>query len=131
MVPYLLPCSGALQDKHSSFVEHWVPKKWALSHFEVDRILFFSEWWIKYFDFGLKKQMTIKPGQILVKFKEDEQALHQAELDRERQAKLETRKISARQNAAKALAEAVAKQTKSLIFQDWIKQKSKTNFYNK
>ena len=59
--------------------------------------------------------MTIKPGQILVKFKEDEQALHQAELERERQAKVETRKLSARQNAAKALAEAVAKQTKSLM----------------
>ncbi len=114
LVTFLLPCCPTEQDCHASYVEPWTPKKWSLSHFEVERIRFFQEWWIKYYDYGLKTQMTIKAGSILVKMRQDEEAVLQAELETEKRAKLSARANAAKAKTAKKIEDAVNKETKRL-----------------
>jgi hypothetical protein len=114
LVTFLLPCCTTEQDCHASYVEPWMPKKWSLSHFEVERVRFFQEWWIKYYDYGLKTQMTIKAGSILVKMRQDEEAVLQAELEIEKRAKLSARANAAKAKTAKKIEDAVKKETKRL-----------------
>jgi len=114
LVTFLLPCCSTEQDYHASYVEPWTPKKWSLSHFEVERIRFFQEWWIKYYDYGVKTQMTIKAGSILVKMRQDEEAVLQAELEIEKRAKLSARANAAKAKTAKKIEDAVKKETKRL-----------------
>jgi len=112
-------------------VEPWKPKNWSFSYFEVERIRLFQEWWIAYYDYGSKAQMTIKAGAILVKLRQDEEAVLQNSLQAEKQAKQSARANAAKAKTEKKIQEAVKKETKRLAEENCRIQLEKDQLVNK
>ena len=73
-----------------------------LTSVDVGTIKFLMDWWVAYFQHGLKRQATSTPGQMLSALKEEEDAAKQAERKVEDETKKGPKKIpkgSARQHA--------------------------------
>ena len=78
LVPFLSPCCSMHQNVHSSIVEEW-PLKERLTSVDNEKITFTMDWWTTYYDYGLKRQSTITPGQILVDLKAQADARAEAD----------------------------------------------------
>lgn len=108
LIPFLMPCCDAFQDVHASFVEHW-PSKPELTYVDVGTIKFLMDWWVAYYHYGLKRQPTSTPGQMLSTLKEEENAAEQAERAEAVTNKKEQKKIT--KGSARQLANRVSKLT--------------------
>ena len=56
------------QDIYSSLVEAW-PFKGRTTSADKEKIVFIMDWWTAYYQYGLKRQASITPGNILVELK--------------------------------------------------------------
>ncbi len=69
LTQFLTPSlSPPFQDIYSSVVEEWTFKERTTSK-DKDKIIFMMDWWTSYYRFGLKRQPSITPGNILVELK--------------------------------------------------------------
>ena len=67
LTPSIIP---PFQDIHSSLVEEWTFKERTTNH-DKEKIIsiFMMDWWTSHYKFGLKRQPSITPGNILVELK--------------------------------------------------------------